>query len=145
MRAISSVTLRPGIWPPSPGLLPCAILISSSWAAARYSVVTPKRPDATCFTAQFAQSPSGRLAYRAGSSPPSPLLLFAPSRFIAIARVSCASLPSDPCDIEDTTNRFTISSAGSTSSSGTGGSGRNAKRSRSAVGGRCITSHAYAR
>ena len=142
MRAISSVTFDPGIWPPSPGLLPCAILISSSCAAARYSVVTPKRPDATCLTAQFAQSPLGRGLYRAGSSPPSPLLLLAPSRFIAIARVSCASLPREPCDIDETTNRRAIASAGSTPSTGSAVAGLNSRRSRSVVGGRCITSHA---
>ena len=28
--AISSVTLKPGNWPPSPGLAPCAIFISNS-------------------------------------------------------------------------------------------------------------------
>ena len=44
------VTLLAGSWPPSPGLAPWAILISSSSACTRYSVVTPKRPEATCFT-----------------------------------------------------------------------------------------------
>ena len=39
-------------------------------------------------------------------------------RFIAIARFSCASREIDPSDIAPVTNRFTISAAGSTSSSG---------------------------
>ncbi len=47
-RAISRDTLWPGSWPPSPGFEPCAILIWISSARARYSGVTPKRPDATC-------------------------------------------------------------------------------------------------
>ena len=45
-------------------------------------------------------------------------------RFMAIASVSCASLLIEPNDIAPVANRFTISAAGSTSSSGTGGSGR---------------------
>ena len=44
-RAISSVTLWAGSWPPSPGLAPWTILISSSSARIRYSVVTPNRAD----------------------------------------------------------------------------------------------------
>ena len=43
-----AVALRPGSWPPSPGLEPWAILISSCSARARYSAVTPKRAEATC-------------------------------------------------------------------------------------------------
>jgi hypothetical protein len=35
--------------PPSPGLAPCPILISICLADIRYSGVTPKRPDATCW------------------------------------------------------------------------------------------------
>ncbi len=46
--AISTETLWPGSWPPSPGLEPWAILICNSDALIRYSGVTPKRPDATC-------------------------------------------------------------------------------------------------
>ena len=42
-------------------------------------------------------------------------------RFMAIASVSCASLLIDPNDIAPVAKRFTISAAGSTSSSGTGG------------------------
>ena len=52
-RAMSSVTLWPGSWPPSPGLAPWAILISSSSAWARYSAVTPKRALATCLILLF--------------------------------------------------------------------------------------------
>src|ERR671931_129692 len=66
-RAISALTLCPGSWPPSPGLEPCAILICSSIAEARYSGVTPKRPEATCLMAELRSVPK-----RAGSSPPSP-------------------------------------------------------------------------
>ena len=51
-RAISTVTLKPGSWPPSPGFAPCATLISSSRQAFRYSAVTPKRPEATCLIAR---------------------------------------------------------------------------------------------
>jgi hypothetical protein len=42
-----------------------------------------------------------------------------PSRFIAIASVSCASRESEPSDIAPVEKRLTISLAGSTSSSGT--------------------------
>src|ERR671910_498718 len=41
--AIISLTLRPGSWPPSPGLAPWATLISSSRQLLRYSAVTPNR------------------------------------------------------------------------------------------------------
>ncbi len=57
--AIIELTLMPGSWPPSPGLAPCAILISSSRQLVRYSAVTPKRPDATCLIADEALSPFG--------------------------------------------------------------------------------------
>src|ERR1700735_2224421 len=50
-------TLRPGNWPPSPGLAPCAILICSTSALTRYSAVTPNRPDATCLIAERLESP----------------------------------------------------------------------------------------
>src|SRR5215471_5726480 len=82
--AIHGYTLCPGSWPPSPGLAPCAILICRSSALTRYSLVTPKRPLATCFTAERRRSP------------PSPVLDLPPSRFIAMARVSCASAEMDP-------------------------------------------------
>jgi hypothetical protein len=45
-------TLWPGSWPPSPGLAPCATLIWIMSALTRYSVVTPKRPEATCLIAE---------------------------------------------------------------------------------------------
>src|SRR3569832_2474020 len=51
-------TKRPGSWPPSPGLAPCAILIWICSADTRYSVVTPKRPDATCLIFERSASPS---------------------------------------------------------------------------------------
>ena len=57
--AIHGYTLVPGSWPPSPGLAPCAILICSSRAFTRYSLVTPKRPEATCLIAEFFESPFG--------------------------------------------------------------------------------------
>ena len=55
-RAISSVTLWAGIWPPSPGLEPCEILIWSSSANDAYSAVTPKRPEATCLIRELRSS-----------------------------------------------------------------------------------------
>ena len=45
-------------------------------------------PECECFTVLLLESPFGRGLYRASSSPPSPELLMAPSRFIAIASVS---------------------------------------------------------
>ena len=115
---MSSETLCPGSCPPSPGLEPCAILISISLALTRYSAVTPNRAEAICLIALFAESPFGRTRNRAGSSPPSPVLLLPPIRFIAIAIVSCASGDNDPRDIAAVVNRFIISSAGSTSRKG---------------------------
>ena len=56
-RAIISLTLWPGSWPPSPGFAPCAILICSTSALIRYSGVTPKRPDATCLILEFFSVP----------------------------------------------------------------------------------------
>src|ERR1700746_1114584 len=116
--AIHGYTLCPGSWPPSPGLAPCAILICRSSALTRYSLVTPNRPDATCLTAERRRSPLGSGLNRSGSSPPSPVLDRPPRRFIAIARVSCASAEIDPYDIAPVANRFTIDSTGSTSSIG---------------------------
>ena len=81
--------------------------------------VTPKRPDATCLIAERRESPFASGAKRSGSSPPSPVFERAPIRFIAIASVSCASREIEPSDIAPVANRFTISLAGSTSSSGT--------------------------
>src|ERR1700680_522184 len=106
--AIHGYTLVPGSCPPSPGLAPCAILICRSSALARYSLVTPNRPLATCLTAERRRSPLGSGLNRSASSPPSPVLERAPRRFIAIARVWCASAEIDPYDIAPVANRFTI-------------------------------------
>ena len=57
---------------------------------------------------------------RLGSSPPSPVLDLPPMRFIATAKVACASVEMDPSDIAPVANRVTISFADSTSSIGTG-------------------------
>ena len=83
--------------------------------------MTPNRPDATCLMALRRESPLASGMKRAGSSPPSPVLLLPPMRFIAIASVSCASLLIDPYDIAPVLKRLRIASIGSTSSSGTGG------------------------
>src|SRR3954465_8261847 len=93
--AIHGYTLLPGSWPPSPGLAPCAILIWISCALTRYSLVTPNRPLATCL---IAEQRSGSYS-RSESSPPSPVLDLAPSRFIAIASTSCISLEIEPYEI----------------------------------------------
>ena len=90
--ATHGYTLGPGSWPPSPGLAPWASLIWMSSAFVRYSLVTPNRPDAICLTRER-RSGSYR---RSGSSPPSPVLDRPPRRFMAIARVSCASAEIDP-------------------------------------------------
>ena len=69
----------------------------------------------------------------AGSSPPSPVFDRPPSRFIAIASVSCASPLIEPYDIAPVENRFRIDSIGSTSSIGDRGTGRlQAEQSRAA-------------
>src|ERR1700749_4378803 len=97
--AIHGYTLFPGSWPPSPGFAPWAILICSSEALTRYSLVTPNRPEATCLIAGFLLSPFGIGTYGAESSPPSPVLLLPPIRFIAMASVSWASPLMEPYDI----------------------------------------------
>src|ERR687886_785924 len=66
VRATHGYTFAPGSWPPSPGLAPCAILIWMSSALTRYSLVTPNRPLATCFTALRRRASRNRSA----SSPP---------------------------------------------------------------------------
>ena len=109
MRAISWSTLWPGNWPPSPGLAPCAILICNSFALFKYSLVTPNRPLATCLMALLRKSPFASGLYRAESSPPSPVLLLPPMRFMAIASVSCASFEIEPYDMAPVANRLTIS------------------------------------
>src|ERR1700724_2951338 len=106
--AIHGYTLYPGSWPPSPGLAPCAILICRSSAFTRYSLVTPNRPLATCLTADLRRSPFASSRNRAGSSPPSPVFDLPPSRFIAMARVSCASAEIEPYDIAPVENRLTM-------------------------------------
>ncbi len=96
--------------------------------------MTPKRADATCLIAERRRSPFASGIERAGSSPPSPVFERAPSRFIAIASVSCASLEIEPSDIAPEAKRLTISLDGSTSSSGTGGpAGSSSSRLRSVV------------
>ena len=62
--AIKSVTLKPGNWPPSPGLAPCAILISNSAQLFKYSAVTPNLPLATCLIAELGLSPFLSLIYQ---------------------------------------------------------------------------------
>src|SRR5687768_9722990 len=94
--AIHGYTLPPGSWPPSPGLAPWAILIWMSSELTRYSLVTPKRPDATCLIDDRLESPFGSGTNRTGSSPPSPVFDLAPSRFMATARVSWASAEIEP-------------------------------------------------
>ena len=113
-------TLWPGSWPPSPGLAPCAILICIMSALTRYSVVTPKRPEATCLMAERIESPLGSGLKRSGSSPPSPVFDLPPMRFMAMASVVCASRLIEPKDMAPVEKRLTMSCAGSTSSSGTG-------------------------
>jgi GAF domain-containing protein len=78
------------------------------------------------------QSPFASRTNRAGSSPPSPVLLRPPNRFMAMARVSCASWLIEPYDMAPVANRLTIDSTGSTSSMGIGCSGSlNSSRPRS--------------
>ena len=88
--------------------------------------MTPNRPEATCLIALLRSVPN-----RSGFSPPSPQLDIVPRPFRASAIVSCASGESEPSDIAPPTKCLTISSTGSTSSSGTGAPSRNAKRDRS--------------
>ena len=118
--ATHGYTLWPGNWPPSPGLAPCAILIWMSSALTKYSLVTPNRPEATCLIDERLESPLASGVKRSGSSPPSPVLDLPPSRFMAIASVSCASCEIEPYDIAPVENRRTMSSTDSTSSNGTG-------------------------
>ena len=77
-------------------MAPWAILIWMSSAFTRYSEVTPKRPEATCLMALRRSDPSASGVNRSGSSPPSPVLDLPPSRFMAMARVSCASAEIEP-------------------------------------------------
>src|SRR5262247_4061204 len=119
-RALQGYTLWPGSWPPSPGLAPWAILIWRSSALTRYSLVTPKRAEATCLMALRRESPLGSRRYRAASSPPSPVFDLPPNRFIAIASVSWASWLMEPYDIAPVAKRLRIDAADSTWSRGIG-------------------------
>src|SRR5579863_2143270 len=110
--AIHGYTLWPGSWPPSPGLAPWAILIWRSSAFTRYSLVTPKRPDATCLMALRRRSPLGSGRYRSASSPPSPVLERPPRRFMAMASVSWASADIEPYDMAPVENRAMIEEIG---------------------------------
>ena len=56
------------------------------------------------------------LRYRDSFSPPSPVFDFPPKRFMATAKVECASMEILPKDIAPVANRLTISVQGSTSS-----------------------------
>ena len=82
--------------------------------------MTPNRPEATCLIAERIESPLASGLKRLASSPPSPVLDLPPMRFIAMARVVCASRLIEPKLIAPVAKRLTISAAGSTSSSGTG-------------------------
>src|SRR6201995_3676544 len=97
--AIVASTLWPGDCPPSPVLAPCAILICIMSALTRYSVVTTKRPEATCLIAERMESPFGIGLKRSDSSPPSPGLDLPPIRVIAIASVVCDSRQIEPNDL----------------------------------------------
>ena len=154
-QAMYASTLGPGSWPPSPGLAPWATLISNWRPLRRYSGVTPKRPEAICFMAEQAVSPlrsplrPGRVAERpspstsvrgrkrAGSSPPSPLLLLPPIRFMAIASTSWASRERAPRLMPPVQKRAQMLSMLSTWSIGRGtAAGVSCSRSRRAVTGR---------
>lgn len=73
LELVAEQETHPGNSPPSPGLAPCAILICRSSAWAKYEEVTPNRPEATCLMADLFSGSR----YLSGSSPPSPVLLFA--------------------------------------------------------------------
>ena len=109
------MTLKPGNWPPSPGLAPCAILISISSQLLRYSVVTPNLAEATCLTLEFALSPFSSGYDRSIDSPPSPEQDAPPILFIAIASVSWASFDKAPWDMLPVPNLFLIDVIDSTS------------------------------
>ena len=83
-------------------------------------MVTPNRPEATCLIRLRIESPFASEVKRNGSSPPSPVFERPPMRFIAIAMVECASWLIEPRLIAPVEKRLTISTAGSTSSSGIG-------------------------
>ena len=91
----STVTFSPGKWPPMPGFAPCPILISMKRLLSRYALCTPKRPDATCTTAQSPNS------FKPGCMPPSPVLKSVPSSRAASASVFCALKEIEPNDIAE--------------------------------------------
>jgi len=143
VRAMGAATLCPGSWPPSPGLAPWAILICSSTALARYSLVTPKRPEATCLMALRSHRPSGSGEKRSASSPPSPEFERPLMEFRAPAMVSWASLEMEPKDMAPVVKRFMMCSTGSTSSRGTGAApGAKSRRPRMTWGVRLRASEA---
>ena len=129
--AITSSTLKPGSWPPSPGFAPCATLICISSALTRYSVVTPKRPDATCLVLLESETPWMLAWKRSLSSPPSPVFERVPSSFIAKQIASCASLDRAPKLIAPATKCLTMALMGSTSARSIGVAARlKSKKSR---------------
>ena len=107
----------PGSWPPSPGLEPWAILISSCSARARYSAVTPNRADATCLIRASGRCAAGP---RLGPVPGGILAALAGVRGTADALDPEGQRPvrlratARPTLIADTTNRRAIADAGST-------------------------------
>jgi hypothetical protein len=132
--AMSGVTFLAGNCPPSPGLEPCAILISSWSARARYVTVTPKRADATCLIGASRRTPPTG-SYHDGSSPPSPVLAAPPASSRPAVTAWCASGDSAPRLIAAPTKRRAIDSTGSTSSIGTRRrAGRTRRRSRTVAG-----------
>ena len=141
----AATTLTAGSWPPSPGFEPCAILICSSSAERRYAGVTPNRADATCLMRAAGPVAAAADANRSGGSPPSPLLLRPPMRFMPIATLRCASGDSAPIDIAAVKKRRRMASTDSTRSSGIDGRGFHASRSRIDTGWRASTSAVNAR
>ena len=91
-------------------------MICNSSELVRYRIVTPNRPEATCFIADLFETPDPSGLNLIGSSPPSPVLDFPPNSFIAIAKDSCDSVEIDPKLIAPVANLFTISFSLSTSS-----------------------------
>ncbi len=92
--------------------------------------MTPKRPEATCFMALQRESPLASRLKRFGFSPPSPVLLLPPRRFMAMAIASWASLLMEPKDMAPVLKRFTMVSTSSTSSIAMGLEGLNFMRPR---------------
>ena len=136
--AIISVTLKPGSWPPSPGLAPWATLISIS-----RQLVEIFGGDAEAARGDLLDRGVGVVAVRprldsaSGSSPPSPESDLAPMRFMAMLSVPCASGDSAPSDMPGVTKRLRISVMRSTSSIGDrrAALARNPSRSRRSTGG----------